>query len=126
MRVLTAIAATVMLACNNVQTAESRPPEPVLEPDPDPPWMSSPPTPPRASPAPVIERGESSWTVEGSSTTIQTHIRVDKPTPPDSEPTDASPAGSCCRMCHKGKACGNTCIPRDRVCHTPPGCACDD
>lgn len=33
--------------------------------------------------------------------------------------------GTCCKTCTKGKACGNTCIARDKVCHRPPGCACD-
>jgi hypothetical protein len=31
----------------------------------------------------------------------------------------------CCKICRKGKACGNTCIARDKDCHQPPGCACD-
>jgi len=31
----------------------------------------------------------------------------------------------CCKVCHKGKACGNTCIRRSATCHQPPGCACD-
>ena len=31
----------------------------------------------------------------------------------------------CCKHCHKGKACGNSCISRDKECHQPPGCACD-
>jgi len=35
------------------------------------------------------------------------------------------PAGNCCRVCTTGKACGNSCIARDRQCHQPPGCACD-
>jgi hypothetical protein len=34
-------------------------------------------------------------------------------------------APQCCRICHKGKACGNTCISRDKICHVGPGCACD-
>ncbi len=34
-----------------------------------------------------------------------------------------SPA--CCRVCSTGKACGNTCISRDRQCHQPAGCACN-
>jgi hypothetical protein len=33
--------------------------------------------------------------------------------------------GVCCKMCRKGKACGNSCISRYDVCHKPPGCACD-
>lgn len=31
----------------------------------------------------------------------------------------------CCKICTKGKACGDTCIPRDRTCHVGRGCACD-
>ena len=34
-------------------------------------------------------------------------------------------ARTCCKICRKGKACGNSCIARDRNCHQPPGCACD-
>src|SRR5437879_1263285 len=32
---------------------------------------------------------------------------------------------SCCKICSKGKACGNSCISRAYTCHQPPGCACD-
>jgi len=38
-------------------------------------------------------------------------------------PTPA--ALSCCKVCTVGKACGNTCISRDKACHVGPGCACD-
>lgn len=31
----------------------------------------------------------------------------------------------CCKVCHKGKACGNSCISRNYQCHKGPGCACD-
>jgi len=31
----------------------------------------------------------------------------------------------CCKRCHKGKACGDSCISRKEVCRKPPGCACD-
>ena len=31
----------------------------------------------------------------------------------------------CCKICRKGKACGDSCIARDKDCHKPPGCACD-
>jgi hypothetical protein len=34
-------------------------------------------------------------------------------------------AQACCKICRKGKACGDTCIDRDDVCHQPPGCACN-
>ncbi len=31
----------------------------------------------------------------------------------------------CCKVCKKGKACGNSCIAKSKTCHKPPGCACD-
>ena len=30
-----------------------------------------------------------------------------------------------CKICRKGKACGDSCISRDKKCNKPPGCACD-
>lgn len=33
--------------------------------------------------------------------------------------------GACCRVCTRGKACGNSCINRGYQCRQPPGCACD-
>lgn len=32
---------------------------------------------------------------------------------------------ACCKQCSKGKACGNSCISRDKTCHKGSGCACD-
>jgi hypothetical protein len=34
-------------------------------------------------------------------------------------------SAQCCKICHKGKACGDTCISREDTCHVGPGCACD-
>ena len=31
----------------------------------------------------------------------------------------------CCKICKKSKACGDSCIPRSKVCRKPPGCACN-
>lgn len=31
----------------------------------------------------------------------------------------------CCRMCSRGKACGNSCIAAWKTCHRGAGCACD-
>jgi|GEM_PF-1230452 len=31
----------------------------------------------------------------------------------------------CCKVCNKGKACGNSCINRSYTCTKAPGCACD-
>jgi len=33
--------------------------------------------------------------------------------------------GGCCRVCSVGKACGDSCIARDKICHKGKGCACD-
>jgi hypothetical protein len=41
------------------------------------------------------------------------------------EQTAVSSALECCKVCSKGKACGDSCIARSRACHKPPGCACD-
>jgi hypothetical protein len=41
------------------------------------------------------------------------------------EPAAPSSGEQCCKICSKGKACGNTCIARDKVCRVGPGCACD-
>lgn len=43
--------------------------------------------------------------------------------PARAAPLDA--AQRCCKVCRKGKACGNSCIARWKNCHQPPGCACD-
>ena len=37
----------------------------------------------------------------------------------------AQPAHACCRVCTRGKACGNSCINRGYQCRQPTGCACD-
>ncbi len=37
----------------------------------------------------------------------------------------AQATGACCRVCTRGKACGNSCISRAYQCRQPPGCACD-
>jgi hypothetical protein len=34
-------------------------------------------------------------------------------------------AAVCCKVCKKGKACGDSCISRSYQCHKPKGCACD-
>lgn len=49
------------------------------------------------------------------------------PSTPTLTPVVSSPPPSvtCCKVCTKGKACGNSCISRNYTCHQPPGCACD-
>ena len=34
-------------------------------------------------------------------------------------------ARACCKICTKGKACGNSCIQKSKTCHKGKGCACD-
>jgi hypothetical protein len=63
------------------------------------------------------------------------HIALFTPTHPDNHlarflaaPRSAhsTPAAlACCKVCSVGKACGNTCISRDKTCHVGQGCACD-
>ncbi len=35
------------------------------------------------------------------------------------------PRDTCCKVCSKGKACGNSCISRSKRCHRGQGCACN-
>jgi hypothetical protein len=44
---------------------------------------------------------------------------------PRSETSSPIVVAQCCRICKKGKACGNSCISRRYTCRKPPGCACD-
>ena len=39
--------------------------------------------------------------------------------------SNGEPPRACCRVCTRGKACGNSCINRGYQCRQPPGCACD-
>ena len=41
------------------------------------------------------------------------------------KPIEPVLAQRCCKICRKGKACGNSCIARWKNCTKPPGCACD-
>lgn len=34
-------------------------------------------------------------------------------------------AAACCKVCKKGKACGDSCIAESSRCTKPPGCACN-
>ena len=38
---------------------------------------------------------------------------------------DCIPREQCCKVCSKGKACGNSCIGRSYTCRKGRGCACD-
>jgi hypothetical protein len=45
--------------------------------------------------------------------------------PPRVTPLECIPREQCCKVCHKGRACGNTCIRADYDCHKGQGCACN-
>jgi len=51
---------------------------------------------------------------------------ITAPTPEQALP-DPTPVfkQTCCKVCSKGKACGDSCISRSYTCHKAPGCACD-
>jgi len=71
----------------------------------------------------------------------ENHDRIEwsaivRPTPTEIIPTPttypswmtASPrpqSSGCCKICRKGKACGNSCISVNYTCHKGPGCACN-
>ena len=40
-------------------------------------------------------------------------------------PFIADAAAPCCKVCRKGKACGDSCISREKTCEKGKGCACD-
>jgi hypothetical protein len=41
------------------------------------------------------------------------------------DPSPEPLLAACCKVCSKGKACGDSCISRDKQCHKGVGCACD-
>ena len=44
---------------------------------------------------------------------------------PPATAQESPQAQTCCKICRKGKACGNSCISRSYTCRKPPGCACN-
>ncbi len=50
-------------------------------------------------------------------------IYLDKP--PIPRTTIPQPVQGCCKTCSKGKACGDSCISREKTCRKGQGCACD-
>ena len=55
------------------------------------------------------------------STLLEELARGVAPAPNISQPA----AAACCKICRKGKACGDSCIARWKTCRKGPGCACD-
>ena len=64
--------------------------------------------------------------MESSSRFIDRVIETSPRLNPFSETQRSERATSreCCRVCKKGKPCGDACIEKNDVCHLQPGCAC--
>lgn len=96
------------ISTNTVTSTSTPTPTPTASPEPVDTATLPPPTIPPATPIPTVP-------------------------PPTIAPTPteviiivtSAPSGVCCKTCRKGKACGDSCIPRDHDCHEPPGCACN-
>lgn len=77
--------------------------------------VSMPEATPTYVPPPVIEvNAEEKQEVKAQ---IAPKVEAKKYTPPASM--------GCCKICSKGKACGDSCISRSYQCHKGAGCACD-
>jgi len=51
-----------------------------------------------------------------------------EPAQPRAAASEAQPeewSARCCKICRKGKACGDSCISRSKTCRAGPGCACN-
>lgn len=102
-----------------IQTEEQTPSVSELEYEPEPPVVSAP---------PVLEEIES--IIEFiPAIVVPTPIYQPEPTPVYVEPIIIEPEPTtstyCCKICSKGKACGDSCISRSYTCHKGPGCACN-
>jgi len=61
----------------------------------------------------------------GQFTATYAGVAIDSPWVFASANQQQPPPPGCCKVCTRGKACGDTCIARDKTCHVGPGCACD-
>lgn len=69
-----------------------------------------------------IESGQKVEIIADDLDSKTTSSTITEPTQIKPSPT---PQRSCCKVCRKGKACGDSCISLSRTCHKGPGCACD-
>lgn len=86
--------------------------------------------PPEASPEPTLAPTPQA-TPTSAPTAVPTPRPTQRPTPsprptvrPTPRPT-SDPRPACCKVCRTGKACGDSCISRDKTCHVGGGCACN-
>jgi hypothetical protein len=61
-----------------------------------------------------------------STVNLQTVLTTLKIQTPKMQTLEIKQEVKCCRVCIKGKACGNSCISsKSYTCRKPPGCACN-
>lgn len=60
-----------------------------------------------------------------SSITIVDQVDCVSPDGVTSADTLLSESKKCCKVCRKGKACGDSCIAKSKTCTKGPGCACN-
>ncbi|WP_417447832.1 hypothetical protein [Idiomarina abyssalis] len=65
--------------------------------------------------------------VSNIESSITTADQVDCVSPDGGATVDTllSEAKKCCKVCKKGKACGDSCIAKSKTCTKGPGCACN-
>ena len=74
---------------------------------------------------------DSSSDKDGVATSIEASTTIDDQascvSPDGSSSADSLLADSkkCCKVCKKGKACGDSCIAKSKTCTKGPGCACN-
>lgn len=75
--------------------------------------------------APVSETVPIELAENLGSVTEQDCVGIEGVSPFDVNMEGEDYAQGCCKICRKGKACGNSCISRSKTCHKGKGCACD-
>lgn len=60
-----------------------------------------------------------------ASATIDDQANCASPDGSSSADSLMADAKKCCKVCKKGKACGDSCIAKSKTCTKGPGCACN-
>ncbi len=77
----------------------------------------------RAAEREAREEGRGLWAEAAAEAESDLKDRSMEPDPPSRG--GCIPASQCCKVCRKGKACGNSCIRASYTCRKGQGCACD-
>lgn len=62
---------------------------------------------------------------DAGSVSVPSDLAVEADEAPGPLSQSSRQISQCCKVCKKGKACGDSCISKNKTCHKPPGCACD-